>query len=237
MSREAAFWALVPAAGSGQRFGSTRPKQYQCFAGRPLLWHTLTRVLQWPVLSGVVVAVAPTDTRWQALAETLPEGACELSAVTGGDDRHASVVNGLLALRQAGARNGDWVMVHDAARPGVRKADVERLMAHCRQTGEGGLLAVAARDTLQESDDGVRVTGTLDRSRIFQAQTPQCFRLGDLLAVLTTAAARGDTVTDEAGAMTAAGHAVHLLPGHWQNFKLTIAGDGPLMHWILTHDH
>lgn len=100
----------------------------------------------------------------------------------------------------------------------------------------GGLLAMAARDTLHSSRNGRSLSGTLDRGSIWQAQTPQCFALRPLLDTLRAAARRGVAVTDEAGAMAAAGFDVLLVEGHWQNFKLTVPEDRTLMEWVLTNN-
>ncbi len=227
------FWTLIPAAGVGQRFGAERPKQYEPLSGKPLLLHTLERVSRWPEQAGIMVVVGPGDSFWPEIRQTLPAPVLE---TTGGADRVDSVIAGLEALTAAGASPDDWVLVHDAARPGVRTSDVARLMAKCRRARDGGLLAVAARDTLHASADGNAVAGTIDRRTVWQAQTPQCFPLDSLLTTLLAARHEGNTVTDEAGAMAAAGFRVQLVEGHWSNVKLTVPEDRSLMEWVLTHD-
>lgn len=239
MSPKPRFWGLIPAAGLGRRYGGDRPKQYQVFCGRPLLAHTLERVLAWPDLLGVTLVLAENDPWWPVVARMLPDAALPpLRAVpAGGPQRHNTVWNGLSALEQLGAEPDDWVLVHDAARPAVRRQDVARLMQHCLDSGEGGTLALEVRDTLHRADAQARITHTLTRQQVYQAQTPQCFRLGELRLALGAALARGEAVTDEAAAMVAAGFSVHVLPGHWQNLKLTRLEDEPLMHWILSDGH
>jgi 2-C-methyl-D-erythritol 4-phosphate cytidylyltransferase len=127
------------------------------------------------------------------------------------------VANGLVELQRRGARANDWVLVHDAARCLLRPAWVDRLIDACRADAVGGLLALPLADTLKQSRAG-RVEQTLQRSDKWAAQTPQMFRLGLLQQALAQA---GPTVTDEASAVEAAGHAPLLVQGELENFKLT----------------
>src|SRR5690606_1925536 len=127
-----------------------------------------------------------------------------VSTVTGAAERSGSVLAGLDALAGEAAPQ-DWVLVHDAARPCVQAADIDRLMDAVMASGVGGLLAEPVVDTVKLADAQGRVEATLDRSRLWRAQTPQMFRLHELRAALHTAAADGVAVTDEAGAMERAG--------------------------------
>ncbi|HWH73577.1 MAG TPA: 2-C-methyl-D-erythritol 4-phosphate cytidylyltransferase, partial [Methylibium sp.] len=140
-----------------------------------------------------------------------------------------SVANGLAVLAAGGAGDADWVLVHDAARCLVQPADIERLIAACEHDAVGGLLALPVADTLKR-EAGSRVAATLDRRGVWQAQTPQMFRLGLLRAAL---AAAGDAVTDEASAIEALGHAPKLVPGALENFKLTWPADFALAERLL----
>ncbi len=144
-------------------------------------------------------------------------------AVAGGTTRAASVRNGLQALITAHA--DDWVLVHDAARPCVRRPDVEALIAACRRDPVGGLLAVPVADTVKQADDGGRSRRTLPRERLWRAQTPQMFRLGRLLGRLTKALDEGLDPGDEAAAIEMLGLAPLLVEGSPLNVKVTRPAD------------
>ncbi len=158
----------------------------------------------------------------------------------GGATRAASVANGLATLIERGALPEDWVLVHDAARCLVQPADIERLIAACEFDAVGGLLALPLADTLKreavavpDSASGAgasRAAATLDRRGLWQAQTPQMFRIGRLREALSAA---GDQVTDEASAIEALGDAPLLVPGTLENFKLTWPADFALAERLL----
>jgi len=217
---------LVPCAGSGSRAGSALPKQYVALAGRPVVAHTLAAFAAVRRIESMLVVLAPDDDAFERLVNPAPSIAI---ARCGGSTRAASVAHGLDALRQRGASNDDWVLVHDAARCLVRAEWVDALIDACLDDPIGGLLALPVADTLKAERDG-RVAATLDRRATWQAQTPQMFRLGMLRDALARA---GPEVTDEAGALEAAGHAPRLVPGALENFKLTWPADFELAERLL----
>jgi 2-C-methyl-D-erythritol 4-phosphate cytidylyltransferase / 2-C-methyl-D-erythritol 2,4-cyclodiphosphate synthase len=135
----------------------------------------------------------------------------------GGTTRAATVANGLSALREHGARDGDWVLVHDAARALIRPEWVDRLIDACQHDAVGGLLALPVADTLKDEAAG-RAVSTVDRRGKWAAQTPQMFRLGALQNALAQA---GDAVTDDASAIEASGQAPKLVMGDPANIKIT----------------
>jgi 2-C-methyl-D-erythritol 4-phosphate cytidylyltransferase len=139
------------------------------------------------------------------------------------------VANGLAELLRRGAKNDDWVLVHDAARCLVQPAWIDALIDACVNDAVGGLLALPLADTLKAEAAG-RVTATVDRAHKWQAQTPQMFRIGLLREALARA---GDAVTDEASAVEALGHAPLLVPGALENFKITWPGDFALAERLL----
>jgi 2-C-methyl-D-erythritol 4-phosphate cytidylyltransferase len=141
--------------------------------------------------------------------------------VTGGGERCDSVFNALLGLTELGAGSRDWVLVHDAARPNLAAADLDRLLVELAHDEVGGLLAVPAKDTLKRAGADGRVSETLDRSVVWQAFTPQMFRLGPLQRALADARVAGVNITDEASAMEWAGHAPRLIEGRSDNIKIT----------------
>ena len=211
------FWVVIPAAGSGSRMGAQLPKQYLPLAGRTVIEHSLARLAALQNCSGVVVAVAADDAVWSSLNVTLN---VPVQTITGGAERCHSVLAALTWLLGV-ADTGDWVLVHDAARPCVRRADLERLIATLADDPIGGLLAVPARDTMKRAAADGRILATVDRTDLWQAQTPQMFRLGALHEALSSAIIAGVLVTDEASAMERMGQMPRLVEGHSDNIKIT----------------
>lgn len=221
-------YALIPCAGSGSRAGTAQPKQYQHVAGARLIDHTVNALLGVPALAGVGVVVAPDDTVYFS-----PETRVRVWHV-GGATRAHSVFNGLQALQGAGARSQDWVLVHDAARCLLRPAEVQALIHACIDDPVGGLLAVPVPDTLKKADAHGRTQQTVDRADVWQAQTPQMFRLSALWAALEAQRADGFAgITDEASAMERSGLAPRLVRGSVQNFKVTYPEDFALAEALL----
>ncbi|MCP1726640.1 2-C-methyl-D-erythritol 4-phosphate cytidylyltransferase [Natronospira proteinivora] len=223
MGDTARLWGLVPAAGIGHRFGGERPKQYQLLAdGRSLLEASVQALLEGAELSGVMVALSEPDPFWpdQAIADDDRVMHC-----AGGAERAHSVYQGLVALLDQGAEAADWVLVHDAARPGLSAEALQRLIAQCRESGEGAILALPVRDTLKRGDGNGRITATLSREDLWQAQTPQMFPLGALKQALEEALSGSSLPTDEAAAMEAAGGPVQLVMGEPGNLKVTYPED------------
>ncbi len=229
MSSPVRHWAVIPAAGVGRRMGSAIPKQYLDLAGRPVIDHTLERLLLHPRIDGAVVALGAEDGWW-------PDSAFadhpDLQRVTGGAERCHSVLNALDALTARGAAD-DWVLVHDAARPCIRRWDIDKLMDTISDHPAGGLLGVPVRDTMKRTDARGGVVATVDRSHLWHAFTPQMFRLGMLRKALHGAIAAGVAVTDEASAMEWAGHRPQMVEGHDDNIKITRAADLSLAAFYL----
>lgn len=223
-------WAVIPAAGSGQRFGAGVPKQYQAVAGRPMLAHVLDLLLAAPGIEGLVLVTAAGDTRWK---EWVREPASRrVITATGGATRADSVRAALTALEGMAAA-GDWALVHDAARPCLSAEDLERLLDELRDDPVGGLLAAPVVDTLKLGDASGHVAATRDREGLWRALTPQMFRYGLLCSALDGALEAGVEVTDEACAMEWAGHAPRLVTGGVDNVKVTRAEDLALAEAIL----
>jgi 2-C-methyl-D-erythritol 4-phosphate cytidylyltransferase len=212
------FWALIPAAGVGSRMRADRPKQYLELAGRTILEHTLACVLGHPQLRGLVVSLASDDPYWPTLACAAD---VRIQRADGGRERADSVLGGLRRLAELGAQEQDWVLVHDAARPNLSRGDLDRLLGELADDPVGGLLAVPARDTLKRAGADGRVQETVDRSPIWQAYTPQMFRLGQLHRALADALVSGVAITDEASAIEWAGYAPRLIEGRADNLKVT----------------
>lgn len=225
------IWAVVPAAGVGRRMGAEMPKQYLPLAGRTVLEHTLLRLLSIPEVSGIIVAVAADDARWDELQRRL--GEARIESVAGGAQRHESVANALDALATR-LDSREWVLVHDAARPCVRASDIEHLIRSLRGDPCGGLLGVPVRDTMKRSNDEARVIATEPRERLWHALTPQMYRLGPLRQALSAAVRDGYMVTDETFAMERAGYQPTLIEGHADNLKITRMEDLDLAQFYMT---
>ena len=219
------LFALVPCAGVGERAGAAGPKQYALLTGRSLVAHTLNALQAVTRLSGTLVVLSPQDKTFEASAP----GFNGWVSREGGATRAQTVANGLQALVALGASPDDWVLVHDAARCLVRAEWIDTLIDACLPGGDGGLLALPVADTLK-SEQGGFVEATVDRRSMWQAQTPQMFRIGPLQQALAKA---GTNVTDEASAMEAAGHMPRLVPGSLENFKVTYPADFDLAERLL----
>jgi 2-C-methyl-D-erythritol 4-phosphate cytidylyltransferase len=226
-----AFYALIPAAGTGTRFRGEVPKQYLALAGKPVLWHAVASVCVAPVQS-VFVVLAPEDREfarhdWSAFAGRLEPLYC------GGESRRDSVFNGMVAA-MAAVDADDWMLVHDAARPCLPKRDLDSLIAETREDQIGGILALPAADTVKKAakDEAgaLRVAGTEDRSQLWLAQTPQMFRCGLLVQALKEAKT---AVTDESGAVEQMGLKPRLVAGSRENIKVTFPEDMKIAEAIL----
>jgi 2-C-methyl-D-erythritol 4-phosphate cytidylyltransferase len=220
------LWLLLPAAGTGSRMQSHQPKQYLPLAGKTLLEITLSKFLTRTDLNGILVVTSPNDDQFAALS--LPVMRCD-----GGDTRAQSVLAGLDYLEGQGARPEDFVLVHDAARPCVTQERLNLLIQTVLAQSRGGLLACPVSDTLKQASAENTSTNTLDRSQIWQAHTPQMFRLGELKTALEQAKRLGQTVTDEASAMELMGIHPLLIADRRDNIKVTLPEDLALAEFIL----
>jgi 2-C-methyl-D-erythritol 4-phosphate cytidylyltransferase len=226
MNPDPRCFALVPAAGIGERSGAGMPKQYVEIAGRPMLAHTLAALAAVPRLVQTLVVLSPADDRF----ETALPGYAGWVARVGGASRAESVLGGLAELRRRGAADGDWVLVHDAARCLLRPEWVDALLDACLPDTVGGLLAQPVADTLKAGDTDGRVTATVDRRDKWAAQTPQMFRLGLVERALQQ---MGAAATDEASAVEALGFAPRLVRASMANFKVTWPEDFALAERLL----
>lgn len=225
------IWAVVPAAGTGRRMAAEVPKQYLTVAGLPILEHTLRALLACSDIRGLVVVLDPSDRRADTL-ESLSDP--RVSRAPGGAERADSVLSGLNTLK-AEAGWDDWVLVHDAARPCLPTIDLKRLIAHVQQDGIGAILAQPSVDTLKRVNRKGRVAKTVDRTKLWRAQTPQMFRLRDLHHALDAAVSAGVGITDEAHAMELQGHTVQIVEGPACNIKVTVPEDLALATLFLGH--
>ncbi|MCM2355304.1 MAG: 2-C-methyl-D-erythritol 4-phosphate cytidylyltransferase [Arenimonas sp.] len=222
-------WAVVPAAGRGTRFGAETPKQYLMLAGRPVIEHSLRAVLDHDDVDGVVVALAADDHDWPGWRDI---GGKPVITCIGGGERADSVLAGLQAL-PASVSDDQWVLVHDAARPCLRRQDLARLLAVGQGDPVGALLAAPVRDTLKRADQAGRSAATEPREWLWRALTPQLFRRGGLTRALLAALGAGLRVTDEAMAMERIGLKPCLVEGSEDNLKITTPADLALAEFLL----
>ena len=222
-------FALIPAAGVGARLGAALPKQYMPLAGRPMLSHVLTTFAAAAAIHHVFVVVSPGDGYIADLMAASPHLQARVTVLYyGGASRHASVLNGLQAIK-AQVGEDDWMLVHDAARPGLTQDLIAHLIATLKDDRVGGLLALPVVDTLKRSDQNARVAQTVERNGLWAAQTPQMFRHGLLMRALTLA----EAMTDEAGAVELLGLQPRLVEGSPRNFKVTLPHDVALAEMFL----
>ena len=225
------FFALIPAAGYGSRMGDELPKQYLPLAGRPMIYHALRTLCNSARIARVFVVLAPGDGEW--LRHDWSEFSGKLVVLEcGGATRAESVLNGLKAAREASSvEDADWMLVHDAARPCLGKAQLDKLMDDLAADEVGGLLAVPVADTLKRGDTNSRVERTESRENLWQAQTPQMFRYKLLVEALSMTG--GVTMTDDAGAIEALGLHPKLVLSDARNLKVTYPQDLALAELIL----
>ena len=208
----------MPAAGIGSRMNSGYPKQYLKINGKAIIEYSLSVFLDDPRCQKIIVVLHPNDNYWSKLTISEVE---KIQVVQGGDYRYQSVLNGLLAL-QTIAGEDDWVLVHDAARPLLLKADVDMLLNTLQDARVGGLLAAPLHATIKRVD-GEKVVATEPREQLWQALTPQMFRYGVLLEAYSNYG--GENITDSSSAIEQLGLTPTIVPGHSSNIKVTTPED------------
>ncbi len=228
-SRHPRLWAVMPAAGSGQRMQTSIAKQYLQVGEQTVLEHSLSAILTREDVCQVVLCVAEDDTAWADLAIT--QGPRVINTI-GGESRAESVMNGLRTLA-AVADADDWVLVHDAARPCLSSDLLDNLIKQLADHAVGGILAVPAKDTLKQVAADGCITRTVDRNTIYLAQTPQMFRFGLLSSALAAASEGAAEITDECSALELAGFTPLVVEGDYQNLKITTAEDLQIASAIL----
>ena len=230
MSSDQRYWAVIPAAGIGSRMGSDIPKQYLKLRKKCILEYVLERFCNHPNIEKVIVALANGDRYWESLTIASHP---KIKTVEGGIERCHSVVNGLRAL-DGMAEADDWVLVHDAARPCIRRDDIDQLIHSLEEHSVGGILAVPARDTMKRSGKKNEIRETVERNGLWHALTPQMFRLAILKGALEKVLEKNSLVTDEAQAVEMSGLQPLLIAGHADNIKVTQPEDLPLAEFFIS---
>lgn len=223
------IWAIVPAAGSGARFGGRMPKQHVEAAGLPLIGHALMALLSHPGVRGAMVALATDDAQWPGWRELAGKPVLRCA---GGGSRADSVLAALQALPED-VRADEFVLVHDAARPNLQHDDLTALLERGRNDPVGAILAAPVRDTLKRAGDDGGIDRTEPRERLWRALTPQLFRRLQLTRALEAARDAGIAVTDEAMAMERQGMRPLLVEGSEDNLKITTPADLAYFEFLL----
>lgn len=211
------YFALIPAAGVGARMAASGPKQYLKIGGKPMLRHTIDAFLFSELIAHTYVVVSADDPMIDSVVPS--HGVTVLRC--GGASRMESVRNGLAAIG-ATLRDNDWVLVHDAARPGLDHALIEKLITSTGEHPVGGLLALPVVDTVKRSQGDA--VDTIARDGLWLAQTPQMFRY-KLLSQALAAVRDPSNITDDASAVEALGLSPTLVEGHPRNLKVTLPQD------------
>ena len=221
MSDNAKYWVIIPAAGVGSRMGVDKPKQYIPVNGKTIIEHTLDCFLQREEIEKIIVAISSTDEYWPDLSVSKNE---KVITAPGGAERYQSVLNSLHVLTDKATEN-DWVLVHDAARPCLNQSVIDRLIITLRSHDIGGILALPCRDTMKRANSMGEIDETVERDKLWHAQTPQMFRFGKLLSAIEDAFNKNIMITDESMAMERAGYQPLLVHGQQENIKVTHKDD------------
>ena len=225
---EIPVWVILPAAGVGARMGSEYPKQYLPLKDKAIIEWTLELFLAMENVAGVIVSVRSDDQRW---LQSRYSHHSRVVTVRGGQERSDSVLSAVNWVYEHQSRNA-WVMIHDVVRPCVRSEDLQRLQSHCLTTLRPAILAVPVSDTIKKVD-GDLIVDTVERSHLWQAQTPQMFPVEPLKQAFERVVQGGVVVTDDASVMEFVGADIDIVRGHRDNIKVTTPEDLELVEMIL----
>ncbi|MCC7700865.1 2-C-methyl-D-erythritol 4-phosphate cytidylyltransferase [Janthinobacterium sp. GW460P] len=223
------YFALIPAAGVGARMEAGSPKQYLAIAGKPMLRYALDAFLASPLIAHTYVVVSADD---GVIDTIVPEQGVTVLRC-GGATRMESILNGLHAMHGSIDAH-DQVLVHDAARPGLTPALIEKLITEVGDHPAGGLLALPVVDTVKRAAPGAVSAQTVPRDHLWLAQTPQMFSYALLYRALSEAP-DPQAITDDASAVEALGLAPKLVEGHPRNLKVTLPRDIHTAELYLAH--
>jgi 2-C-methyl-D-erythritol 4-phosphate cytidylyltransferase len=229
------FLAVVPAAGIGSRMKSSVAKQYLKIGSQTVIEHTLDALLSHPQIKRIVVVLHPNDAIFDTLQVSQHP---QIDKVIGGDERVDSVLRGLQHCHAKYSNDESaWVLVHDAARPCLTHSEIDDLLASAN-TCDGAILAVPVADTIKKAnnkskDEAATIQETIDRSQLWQAQTPQFFPLAKLIDAIQLARHDEVKITDEASAMEHCNANIKLVEGRSTNIKITRPSDLSLASFYL----
>ena len=224
------YFLVVPASGIGQRMNSKIPKQYlKLENGLSILDQCLASTLSSEFISGFIVALDKKDKLFKSSVFAAHEKL--ISIVNGGKERFHSVQSALSELSQI-AKPDDWVLVHDAVRPCIKKDDIHKLIEEVGDDKVGGILADKVVDTVKQKNSNGLVS-TIDRKKLHLAQTPQMFRFGILKEAIEKAIKLNIHVTDESEALECLGYSIRIVDGSSSNIKITTQEDLELANYYL----
>jgi len=226
-NKEVSLAVVVPAAGVGKRMQAACPKQYLKIQDHTILEHTVLRLASHSCIKLIVIPLSPGD---EYFSDSNLAQHPKVQMVDGGKERVDSVLCGLNAIDEA---KYPWVLVHDAARPCVTLADIQKLIDRCLENNCGGILATPVRDTMKRANQGL-IAQTVEREQLWHALTPQMFQTPKLKEAITTALDSKATVTDEASAIEFVQEQCQIIEGQSDNIKITRPDDLALAEFILT---
>lgn len=226
------LYAVVPAAGIGSRMQADRPKQYLHLLGQTILEHTLDQLLRFSPFQNIILPIAKHDQYFSHLPISQHE---KINTCEGGAERFESVLNGLNALLDLGAKENDWVMVHDVARPCITQQDLQCLFD--QRNEQGAILGMQVRDTMKRCDKNGRILKTVERECLWHALTPQLAPIGLLKNCIERCILDQHQITDEASALEYGGYQPVMVVGHPSNIKITRPDDLIMAELFLQERH
>ena len=217
MQKRNKYWVVIPAAGIGRRMGGDIPKQYVSVNGKTIVEHTIDNFIGRKEIENICIAISESDKYWPALPISKNK---KMITTIGGSERYESVYNGLCALKDK-ANNDDWVLVHDAVRPCLKKSIIDRLITDINSNDVGGILALPCFETMKKVNNNRHIEETINREIIWRAQTPQVFKYKKLLLAIENAINENIHITDEAMAMEILNYKPIVIMGDEKNIKIT----------------
>ena len=215
------YWLVIPAAGIGKRMESDIPKQYVSVHGKTVIEHTIDNFIGRKEIENICISISESDTHWSTLPISKNK---KMITTIGGNQRYESVYNGLCALQDK-ANDDDWVIVHDAVRPCLKKSIIDRLITDISSHDVGGILALPCFETMKRVNNNQQVEETINREIIWRAQTPQIFKYKKLLLAIEKAINENILITDEAMAMELSNYKPIVIMGDEKNIKITHKDD------------
>jgi 2-C-methyl-D-erythritol 4-phosphate cytidylyltransferase len=223
-------FAVVPAAGVGSRMQADRPKQYLSLHDQTIMEHTLHQLLAFTPIEKIILPISNGDEYWPDISLN---GHPKIVSCEGGSERFESVLNGLNKLLECDAKDDDWVMVHDVARPCIQHEDLQKLINNaCEQ---GAILGAQVRDTMKRTNEKGEIVTTVEREYLWHALTPQLAPIGILKNAIETAIKDGVSITDEASALEHVGLTPKMVAGAPSNIKVTRPEDLSLAAMYLSN--
>jgi len=217
MPKSNKYWVVIPAAGIGKRMGDDIPKQYISVCGKTVIEHTIDNFIGRNEIENICISISESDNYWPTLPISKNE---KIITTVGGNERYESVYNGLRAIQDKATEN-DWVLVHDAVRPCLKKSIIDRLITDISSHDVGGILALPCSETMKRVNNSNEVEETINRQTAWRAQTPQMFKYKKLLLAIEKVINEDIFITDEAMAMELSNHKPVVILGDENNIKIT----------------